>query len=73
MRTRSRLFYAFAAPLALSALFAFRPTTDTRETRELPAFSAVRLGTRATVIVRQGSPQRVLVEATSADLLNIKT
>jgi len=73
MRTRTRLFYALAAPLALSALLAFRPTADTRETRELPAFSAVRLGTRATVIVRQGSPQRVLVEATSADLLNIKT
>jgi len=73
MRTRTRLFYSLAVPLALSALLAFRPTTDTRETRELPAFSAVRLGTRATVIVRQGSPQRVLVEAASADLPYIQT
>jgi hypothetical protein len=73
MRTRTRLFYALAAPLTLSALLAFRPTADTREMRELPAFSAVRLGTRATVIVRQGSPQRVLVEAAPADLPKLHT
>ena len=72
MLTRSRLFYSLAVPLALSALLAFRPTADTRETRELPAFSAVQLGTNAKVIVRQGSPQRVVVEADPADLLKLQ-
>jgi len=70
MLNRSRLFYSLAAPLALSALLAFRPTADTRE---LPAFTAVQLGTRATVIVRQGSPQRVLVEAAPDDLHKLQT
>ena len=73
MLTRTRLFYSLAAPLALTALLAFRPTADTRETRELPAFTAVRLGTRATVLVRQGSPQRVLVEAAPEDLPKLQT
>lgn len=73
MLTRSRRFYSLAAPLMLSALLAFQPTADTRETRELPAFTAVRLGTRATVLVRQGSPQRVLVEAAPEDLPKLRT
>lgn len=73
MFTRSHLFYSLAAPLALGALLACRPTAETRETRDLPAFSAVRLGTRATVLVRQGSPQRVVVEADPADLPKLQT
>jgi|GEM_PF-669370 len=73
MRPHFRLFYLLAAPLALSALLAFRPTADTRETRDLPAFSAVQLGTNAQVIVRQGSPQRVVIEADPADLRRLQT
>lgn len=44
-----------------------------QDTRELPAFTAVRLDTRVSVIVRQGSPQRVVVEAAPDDLLKVQT
>jgi hypothetical protein len=51
MFTRSRLFLSLVAPLALSALLAFRPTIETHEMRKLPTFSAVQLGTNAQVIM----------------------
>ena len=47
--------------------------SDGRDARELPAFTAVRLGTRATVIVRQGRPQSVVVEATPDDRAKVQT
>ncbi|MDJ0366542.1 DUF2807 domain-containing protein [Hymenobacter sp. H14-R3] len=62
-----------AATGLLASLFAFRTASGGRETRELAAFTAVQLGTRVSVIVRQGSPQSVVVEAAPDDLLNVQT
>jgi hypothetical protein len=73
MLTTPFLSRSFFALLLVSALSAFRPATDTRELRELPAFTSVRLSTSVTVIVRQGSPQRVVVEAPSGDLSHLAT
>ena len=72
-----RFFVLLLLVLPLLAQRAAAQATATgtagRETRELPAFTAVQLGTRATVIVRQGSPQSVVVEAAPNDLLNLQT
>ena len=70
-----RLFVLLLLALPALSQRAAAQTTATagRETRELPAFTAVQLGTRATVIVRQGSPQSVMVEAAPDDLLNLQT
>jgi len=73
MRPSKNFLGFLAATFLLGSLMAFRPAAETRETRELPAFTAVRLGTRATVIVRQGSPQRVVIEAASDDLPKLQT
>lgn len=73
MPSTSKPVHLLAAALLLGSLLAFRPAAETREMRELPAFTAVRLGTRVTVLVRQGSPQRVVVEAASDDLPKLRT
>lgn len=66
-----------ARPLvaALLALVAFRPAPgpSTRQTREVAAFAEVQLSTSVTVVVRQGSPQQVVVEAASEDLPKLQT
>lgn len=61
--------YLLPALLLGLTLSAFRPVPppSPRQVRELPAFTAVSLGTSVTVIVRQGSPQRVEVEALPDD------
>ncbi|RZK52436.1 MAG: DUF2807 domain-containing protein, partial [Hymenobacter sp.] len=49
------------------------PPAGPRQARELPAFTAVALSTSVLVVVRQGSPQRVEVEALPEDLPKIQT
>jgi hypothetical protein len=73
MLTSSFLSRPFVALLLVGALSAFRPAADTRELREMPAFTSVQLSTSVTVIVRQGSPQRVEVEAAATDLPHLAT
>jgi hypothetical protein len=73
MFTNLRLLLFPVSPLLVSALLAFRPAAEPRETRELPAFTAVQLSTSITVVVRQGSPQRVEVEAAPEDRLRLAT
>ena len=73
MLSCSKTSHLLAAACLLGCLLAFRPATETRETRELPAFTSVRLGTRATVLVRQCNPQRVVVEAAPEDLPKLHT
>jgi hypothetical protein len=73
MLTSSFLSRPFVALLLVGALSAFRPAADTRELREVAAFTSVQLSTSVTVIVRQGSPQRVEVEAAAADLPHLAT
>lgn len=58
--------------VALLLLPAFRAAAA-RETREVGAFSAIGLAGSATVIFRQGSPQKVEVEANAADLPHFET
>jgi hypothetical protein len=57
--------------LSLSALYPAAPPAE-RQVRELPACTAVSLGTHVRVVVRQGSPQRVEVEALPDDLPKLK-
>lgn len=66
---------ALLLPASLLVATAFRPlpVPGLRESRELPAFTAISLGTRVTVLVRQGSPQRVVVEATPDDQRKLQT
>lgn len=45
----------------------------TRETRSLAAFSEISLGGSPTVILRQGSPQKVEVEGDPTDLARLET
>ena len=67
------LLLALPVLLQRAAAQTTAPSSAGRDTRELPAFTAVQLGTRATVIVRQGSPQSVVVEATPDDLSKVQT
>jgi len=66
---------AVLLPAALLVATAFQPlpAPGSPESRELPAFTAISLSTRVLVKVRQGSPQRVVVEALSDDLHKLKT
>jgi hypothetical protein len=73
MSTNLRLLLFPVSPLLVSALLAFRPAAEPRETREVPTFTAVQLGTSVTVVLRQGSPQRVVVEAAPEDRLRLAT
>ncbi|GAB3860036.1 head GIN domain-containing protein [Hymenobacter terrigena] len=60
--------------LAVGALSSFtsRPLTD-RETRSVGSFSEISLGGSARVVVKQGSPQSVVVEASKEDLADFET
>ncbi|UOR04503.1 DUF2807 domain-containing protein [Hymenobacter aerilatus] len=46
---------------------------DTRETRQVGAFSEIGLGGSANVILRQGSPQKVEVEGSTEDVARLET
>ncbi len=56
----------------LSSFTAPRPVAD-RETRAVGAFTEVSLGGSAHVVVKQGSPQSVVVEANKEDLADFET
>lgn len=69
-----KLFRLLVPGLLLTVLFlsAFR-MANTRETRTVPAFTAVGLGGSMRVILRQGSPQKVEVEGDAEDLAHLET
>lgn len=56
----------------LSAFASSRPTTD-RETRSVGTFTEINLGGSSHVVVKQGSPQSVVVEASKEDLADFET
>ncbi|MFC6222635.1 head GIN domain-containing protein [Hymenobacter artigasi] len=56
----------------LSSFTAPRPLAD-RETRTVGAFTEISLGGSAHVVVKQGSPQSVVVEASKEDLADFET
>ena len=63
---------AVLAAGALSSFTAARPA-DTRETRPVGSFTEISSGGSAHVLVKQGSPQRVVVEASREDLADFET
>lgn len=64
--------WPLAALLLIATSFRVSPGPS-NERRELPAFTAVSLGTSVKVVVHQGSPQQVVVEADPADLPKLQT
>ena len=64
-----------AGLLAVGTLSSFANTrpTDDRETRSVGAFTEISLGGSAHVVVKQGSPQSVVVEASKEDLADFET
>ncbi|WP_345234623.1 head GIN domain-containing protein [Hymenobacter saemangeumensis] len=68
----SRLLLVSALALSSSAVLTSFRLADSdekpaRNMREVPAFTRLALGNSARVVLRQGSPQRVEVEASAAD------
>ena len=57
---------------ALSSFTAAQPQAD-RETRTVGSFTEISLGGSAHVVVKQGSPQSVVVEASKEDLADFET
>ncbi len=57
---------------ARSSFATARPVAD-RETRSVGAFTEISLSGSAHVVVKQGSPQRVVVEASKDDLADFET
>ena len=57
---------------ALSSFTNTRPVAD-RETRSVGSFTEISLGGSAHVVVKQGSPQSVVVEASKEDLADFET
>ncbi len=57
---------------ALSSFTALRPLAD-RETRVVGAFTEVSLGGSSRVVLRQGNPQSVVVEAAKEDMDDFET
>jgi hypothetical protein len=57
---------------ALSSFTSTRPVAD-RETRPVGAFTEISLGGSSHVVVKQGSPQSVVVEASKEDLADFET
>ena len=57
---------------ALSSFTAAQPLAD-RETRTVGSFTEISLGGSAHVVVKQGSPQSVVVEASKEDLADFET
>ncbi|MBO0358315.1 DUF2807 domain-containing protein [Hymenobacter sp. BT186] len=70
MKTLRSLFSSLLTGAILLSGFA---ATAGRETREVAAFSQVTLAGSATVILVQGSPQKVVVDANDEDLTHIET
>lgn len=67
--------YTSALMLAVGTFSAFttiRPTAD-RETRSVGSFTEISLGGSSHVVVKQGSPQSVVVEASKEDLADFET
>ena len=64
-----------AGLLAVGTLSSFANTrpTDDRETRSVGAFTEISLGGSTHVVVKQGSPQSVVVEAGKEDLADFET
>jgi hypothetical protein len=73
MKSAAYLLPAVLLSFLLSAFRLVPLPTPPHQVRELPAFTAVSLGTSITVIVRQGSPQRVEIEALPDDQSKIQT
>ncbi|GAA4002726.1 head GIN domain-containing protein [Hymenobacter fastidiosus] len=70
MKTR----YSFSLALLLALLApVFQSMAAGRETREVASFTQVSLGNSVTVVVVQGSPQKVEVEGTAEDLAHLET
>ena len=72
---RNKSMWASLVVLAVGALSSFsgaRPAAQ-RETRPVGAFTEISLGGSARVVVKQGSPQSVVVEATPEDLTEFET
>jgi|SRR6476661_488316 len=63
------LFVPALALLGAASLTSFGPASSEpgRNVREVPAFTQLALGNSARVVLRQGSPQRVEIEASAAD------
>lgn len=68
--TRTGLLVAAAA---LSAFTLHHGPAASREPRPVGAFTELSLGSAARVVVKQGSPQSVVVEAAAADLAEFET
>ena len=75
MKRRNKSMWAGLLVLAVVTLSAFSggPTAAERETRSVNAFTEVSLGGSSHVVLRQGSPQSVVVEASAADLADFET
>jgi hypothetical protein len=67
------LRYFLSPVLASALLLSGFVATAARETREVASFNEVTLAGSATVILVQGSPQKVVVDAESEDLSHLET
>ncbi|MBC8082296.1 MAG: DUF2807 domain-containing protein [Hymenobacter sp.] len=70
MKTLTRILFPVLVGGLLLPAFA---ATAGRETREVPSFSQVTLAGSATVVLVQGSPQKVEVQAETEDLTHLET
>jgi hypothetical protein len=68
-----RLRYASLTLLLALLLPALLLAASNREIRSVAAFTRLGVANSAKIVLRQGSPQRVEVEATAADLARIET
>ncbi|WP_210518136.1 head GIN domain-containing protein [Hymenobacter terricola] len=74
-KLRNKSMWASLMVLAVGVLSSFTnagPTAD-RETRSVGTFTEISLGGSAHVVVKQGSPQSVVVEASKEDLADFET
>ncbi|WP_310396889.1 head GIN domain-containing protein [Hymenobacter sp.] len=74
-KLHTKSIWASLVVLAVGALSSFgggRPDAQ-RETRPVGAFTEVSLGGSARVVLKQGSPQSVVVEASAPDLAEFET
>ena len=67
--------YLFCFPMlaVLFVLSAFRLNAAEREARDVPTFTQLNLAGSFNIVLRQGSPQKVEVEADPADLSHVET
>jgi hypothetical protein len=77
MKNLRLLLIPVLALLGSGALTSFHPADgqvkSARSVREVPAFTRLSLSTSARLVLRQGSPQRVEVEASAADQQWVET